>query len=209
MPGIGGTGVVTVNQIVATAAELDGLFVTGLDQPGLAQKGGAVVSDLRITASPVSGPSFVVAGALDAYIVFDLLAGTAPATLLPATPDRTVAGAMEYAEPTVNANIALQYGWNGSGIGVAVIDSGIYNHPDLNPRIVHADGGDHGFVIQILTELDVLLKQRGDAAGESLQLLARLDLIVRHFDDGAEETFVVGDRDHARAFHAFHSRSGD
>src|ERR1051325_7454487 len=53
--------------------------------------------------------------------------------------DRKVAGSLEFAEPTVNANIALQHGWNGSAIGVAVIDSGIYNHPDLNPRVVYAE----------------------------------------------------------------------
>src|SRR5438046_10356120 len=46
-------------------------------------------------------------------------------------PDRVVSGALEFAEPTVNANIALQYGSDGSKIGVAVIDSGISNADDL------------------------------------------------------------------------------
>src|SRR5205809_1544957 len=60
------------------------------------------------------------------------------------SPDRNVAGALEYAEPTVNANIALQYGFDGTGVGVAVIDSGILSsHPDLktssgSPRVVYA-----------------------------------------------------------------------
>lgn len=49
-----------------------------------------------------------------------------------ATPDRVLQGALEFAEPTTNANIALQYGFNGTGIGVAVIDSGVLaSHPDL------------------------------------------------------------------------------
>ncbi|HLN01455.1 MAG TPA: S8 family peptidase [Bryobacteraceae bacterium] len=47
------------------------------------------------------------------------------------TPDRTLAGALDYAEPAVNANVAMQYGWTGSGIGVAVIDSGIAPVADL------------------------------------------------------------------------------
>src|SRR6266446_4304949 len=42
-----------------------------------------------------------------------------------ASPDRKLAGSLEFAEPTVGANIALQYGWSGSGVGVAIIDSGI------------------------------------------------------------------------------------
>jgi indolepyruvate ferredoxin oxidoreductase len=55
MPGIGGTGVVTVSQVLQMAASLDGLHAAGVDQTGLAQKGGPVVSDLRISAEPITG----------------------------------------------------------------------------------------------------------------------------------------------------------
>lgn len=43
-------------------------------------------------------------------------------------PELNVVRAAAY---SVNANIALQYGFDGRGIGVAVIDSGILGHPDL------------------------------------------------------------------------------
>lgn len=103
MMGMGGTGVVTVNQMLATAALLDGKQANGLDQTGLAQKGGPVVSNLKIRrtaagrpagdagAAPSSEASKIGAGEADAYIVFDLLTGTAPVNLEKARPGRTVA----------------------------------------------------------------------------------------------------------------------
>jgi indolepyruvate ferredoxin oxidoreductase len=57
MPGIGGTGVVTLNAILAQAAHGDGLWVTTLDQTGLAQKGGAVTSHLTIARQPIETPA--------------------------------------------------------------------------------------------------------------------------------------------------------
>ncbi len=50
--GVGGTGVITVGQILAMAAHLEGKAVSVLDMSGLAQKGGPVMSHVKITADP-------------------------------------------------------------------------------------------------------------------------------------------------------------
>src|SRR6266571_4782096 len=47
------------------------------------------------------------------------------------SPDRRLSGALDQTAAAVNANVAWQSGWDGTGIGVAVIDSGINDHPDL------------------------------------------------------------------------------
>jgi len=50
--GIGGTGVITIGQILAMAAHLEGKGVSVLDMSGLAQKYGAVMSHVKIAANP-------------------------------------------------------------------------------------------------------------------------------------------------------------
>ena len=50
------------------------------------------------------------------------------------SPNRSLDGAADYTEATVGADVAQSYGWDGAGVTVAVIDSGINNHVDLrNP----------------------------------------------------------------------------
>ena len=45
------------------------------------------------------------------------------------SPDHGLRGMLKFANPAVNANIALANGYSGTGIGVAVLDSGV-NEPD-------------------------------------------------------------------------------
>ena len=70
--------------------------------------------------------------------------------------------------------------------------------------LVHADGGDHRLVVQVLAELDVLLEQAGDAAGQRIELRTGLHLVLEGADDGAEEAFVFANRDDLGALDAFH-----
>ncbi|ROO86665.1 indolepyruvate ferredoxin oxidoreductase [Actinocorallia herbida] len=91
LPGIGGTGVVTVSQILQMAAHLDGLHAAGLDQTGLAQKGGPVVSDVRISPHPVEGSIRAARGTVDVLLGFDPLGAAADGNLATASAGRTIA----------------------------------------------------------------------------------------------------------------------
>lgn len=89
--GIGGTGIVTIAQLLATAAALERKYVRSLDQTGLAQKGGAVISDLKISVEPALQAGKLSAESCDLYLVSDALAGTDPTNLNVLSRQRTVA----------------------------------------------------------------------------------------------------------------------
>jgi len=75
--GIGGTGVVTIGQLLGMAAHLEGRGVSVLDMAGLAQKGGAVHSHIRIAPSPAQLYATRVAmGEADLVLGCDLIVGT-------------------------------------------------------------------------------------------------------------------------------------
>ncbi|MCL2582878.1 MAG: indolepyruvate ferredoxin oxidoreductase family protein [Streptosporangiales bacterium] len=75
--GIGGTGVVTASRIIAGAAEAAGLAVGGLDQTGLSQKAGAVVSHLHLAPS-ASDLGAATVDTADLYLSGDILQAAAP-----------------------------------------------------------------------------------------------------------------------------------
>ena len=89
--GIGGTGVVTVSQVLATAAVLDGHFSRTVDMTGLAQKGGAVVSDVKVSPQVTEQSAKVACDDCDLYLVCDPLVGTDPVNLKVAAAEKTVA----------------------------------------------------------------------------------------------------------------------
>ena len=89
--GIGGTGVVTVSQVLATAAVLDGHFSRTVDMTGLAQKGGAVVSDVKVSPQVTEQSAKVASDDCDLYLVCDPLVGTDPVNLKVAAAEKTVA----------------------------------------------------------------------------------------------------------------------
>jgi len=90
MVGIGGTGVVTAAQVIGTAAMLAGYRVRGLDQVGLSQKAGPVVSDLHLTLNHDAESNRLGAGQADVLLVFDALVAASHLGTKPSDPDRTV-----------------------------------------------------------------------------------------------------------------------
>ena len=90
LSGIGGTGVITVSQLIGTAALLDGFHVRGLDQTGLSQKAGPVTSDVRVTRDEPASSNHAKAAGVDCFLAFDLLAAASDAHLEGAVPGRTV-----------------------------------------------------------------------------------------------------------------------
>jgi indolepyruvate ferredoxin oxidoreductase len=90
LSGIGGTGVVTVSQIIGTAAMLDDLHVRGLDQTGLSQKAGPVTSDIRVTRGAPAASNHANEAGVDCFLAFDMLAGSSNAHREGARRNRTV-----------------------------------------------------------------------------------------------------------------------
>ncbi|MDO8863171.1 indolepyruvate ferredoxin oxidoreductase family protein [Haliea sp. E1-2-M8] len=88
--GIGGTGVVTVGALVTMAAHLEGKGASVLDFTGFAQKGGAVISHIRIGSSPAALNQVRIAdGCADAVVACDIVVGTDPRTVRVLARDRT------------------------------------------------------------------------------------------------------------------------
>src|SRR5713101_5555608 len=72
--GVGGTGIVTVGGILGMAAHLEGRGVGVLDMAGLAQKGGAVYSHMRIAERPEDIHAIrIAAGAADLVLGGDIV----------------------------------------------------------------------------------------------------------------------------------------
>jgi indolepyruvate ferredoxin oxidoreductase len=100
LSGVGGTGVVTVSQIIGTAAMLDGYQVRGLDQTGLSQKAGPVVSDVRLSRNLPRPSNRATDGSVDTLLAFDMLVAASDAHLAGISPGRTAVVANSAQAPT-------------------------------------------------------------------------------------------------------------
>ncbi|OUC76617.1 indolepyruvate ferredoxin oxidoreductase family protein [Gordonia lacunae] len=132
--GVGGTGVVTVSQVLATAAVLDGHSARTVDMTGLAQKGGAVVSDIKVAPHPLEQAAKVASEDCDLYLVCDPLVGTDPANLKVAAPEKTIAVVSTTQVPTGLMVIDTSVGFPAEAAVHSAID-------DRVARAVYLDSG--------------------------------------------------------------------
>jgi indolepyruvate ferredoxin oxidoreductase len=101
--GIGGTGVTTVASILAMAAHVDGRAASVVDMTGLAQKGGAVFSHVRIgetETTEIGGR--VPAASAHVLVACDLLVAAGPEALALYAKDRTAACGNGDFQPTAD-----------------------------------------------------------------------------------------------------------
>jgi indolepyruvate ferredoxin oxidoreductase len=88
--GVGGTGVVTIGQILGMAAHLEGRGISVLDMAGLAQKGGAVHSHIQIADAPERlFATRIATGEADLLLGCDLIVSAGAEVLGKFQPGRT------------------------------------------------------------------------------------------------------------------------
>ncbi|MDQ0314484.1 indolepyruvate ferredoxin oxidoreductase family protein [Amorphus orientalis] len=102
IPGVGGTGVVTVSQILSMAAHLEGLTATTLDMAGLAQKNGAVTCHVRIAAMDEPMAARIPPESADLLLATDLVVASAASTKVMLSQDRTHVVANSDIMPTMS-----------------------------------------------------------------------------------------------------------
>jgi len=101
--GIGGTGVITIGQIVGMAAHLEGRGVSVLDMSGLAQKYGAVMSHVQLAAKPEEiHASRLDTGGADLVLGCDLVVTASTDALARMAPSRTRALVNATVTPTAD-----------------------------------------------------------------------------------------------------------
>jgi len=92
IPGVGGTGVLTLNSLLSWAALIDGHDVLSYDQTGAAQKWGAVLSSLVISPRGERAEANKIGlGKADLYLAVDPMAAADKVNLDRCIPQRTAA----------------------------------------------------------------------------------------------------------------------
>jgi len=122
--GVGGTGVLTIGAILGMAAHIEGNAALMLDMAGLAQKGGAVLSHVRLAPTPdlVTAPQ-IVTGEADVLLAADTVVASAQSSIALLSPENTNAILNTHLNPVSNFIFDRDYDFR----EVGVVDT-IKNH---------------------------------------------------------------------------------
>jgi len=102
--GVGGSGVLTLGALIGTAGHIQGLSATTLDFTGLAQKNGAVTSQIRLAPLGQSIHAVRIGGqSLDLLLAADRVVATSADALLRMAAARTRAAVNSDTPPTADA----------------------------------------------------------------------------------------------------------
>ena len=149
--GVGGTGVVTIGQLLGMASHLEGKGVSVLDMAGLAQKGGAVFSHVQIASVPEDLYATRIAmGEADVVLGCDLIVTTSNEALakIKAGVTKAVVNTVELPTADFVRNPNWQFGSpslaaqvreaivdgecafiDATGLATALLGDGIYTNP--------------------------------------------------------------------------------
>jgi indolepyruvate ferredoxin oxidoreductase len=151
--GVGGTGVVTIGAILGMAAHLEGKGCGVIDMAGLAQKGGAVFSHVKLAAQPQDIQAVrVAAGSADLILGCDLIVSGSAKVL----------AAMRKDETGVLVNTAEVYP------GEITRDADFSLNFDLIKRAIHQSGGEHTHLFNASRIATALL---GHSIGANMMML--------------------------------------
>ena len=115
--GIGGTGVITIGQVLGVAAHIDGSHLASLDMMGMAQKYGAVFSHLHFADDPAQLTSpRISAGETDTLIGCDLIVASGDEPL--STLSRGRSHAVVCSDVIATAEFARNADWATNGEGL-------------------------------------------------------------------------------------------
>jgi indolepyruvate ferredoxin oxidoreductase len=150
--GIGGTGVVTIGALLSMSAHLTGTKASVLDQVGLAQKGGAVLSHIHLAQDEIMALR-IPAGQADLILACDAVVGNAKDVLAALRPGRT--------KVLVNRDVAIT--------GAFTQDRDAVPDETLLIRRIQDRAGLDNFVAHPFTRLSERLL--GDSIGSNLMMV--------------------------------------
>lgn len=130
--GIGGSGVITVGAILGMAAHLEGKACTLLDNTGIARKGGAVSTHVRLARESIALHAPRIAdGDAELVLACDMLVSAGSASLAKIAQGVTRVVINEDAVPTLNQRLDPDCAFDGAGPSAAIVQAAGEGNCDL------------------------------------------------------------------------------